>query len=268
MRESSTLPTDTVEPQALPPSGRYGNGNSIEYFYETSLFAADGEKRMERKQTKTFDFTPTREPHAMYKPRAAVTKKINLVDTAGQEWLPPVIIFDLDHPTVVAQRQPFTVNLVLKSPPAPDVFLHSWTIRLRETVCASLSDTLKESWITYQRLASEVHTSSLDAKPLINAMPTTVLDHLTVPDTCAASFTTQNLQLTYGLQVVVTLQCGTRSEELCFDTETVTVLGAELGSKGDQKEHEEIYDVFEHGPFETYKRRMGVQDALRQFNPT
>ena len=121
-------PFDDVEPQALPPSGTYGSGNSIEYYFETCLTAVNGTKRMVRKIKKNVDFTPTRQPQAMDIPRSTITDHVDFMDAAGPTGQSQ-ITFDLDYPTVVAQREPFDLSLILKSSPSPDLFLHSWTVQ-------------------------------------------------------------------------------------------------------------------------------------------
>lgn len=259
-------PFDYVKPQALPPSGKYGGGNSIEYYFETCLTAVDGTKSVERKTKKTIDFTPTREPEAMDMPRSTITKQVEFMGTAGPTGQSQIIV-DLDHPTVVTPREPFTLNLILKSLPSPDIFLHSWTVQLLESTCAFVSDTLKKSWTTDHTLGSEVHTNNFDARPLINALPKTVLEDLTVPGTCAASFATPNLQHTYRLQVVVTLQSGGQSQEVRYSTEAVTMLAAELGSKGLERESDEAYDFESDGPRVLYEGRLYPPTYARLFLP-
>ena len=258
-------PFDDVEPQALPPSGKYGSGNSIEYYFETCLTTMDGTKRMVRKIKKNIDFTPTREPQAMDMPRATITKQVELMDAAGPT-SQSQMIFDLEYPTVVAHREPFTLNLILKSLPSPDIFLHSWTVQLVESTCASVSDTLKEFWMTDHTLGSEVHINDFDARPLINASPKTVLENLTAPVTCAVSFATPNLQRTYSLQVIVMLQCGGQSQEMLYNTGNVTLLGAEVGSKGTEREYDEAYDPMD-GPREMFQGRLLPSAYVRLFKP-
>ena len=248
-------PFDDIEPQALPPSGKYGSGNSIEYYFETCLTATDGTKRMVRRIKKNIEFTPTREPEAMDMPRSTITNHVDFMDAAGPMGQSQMI-FDLEYPTVVAQREPFDLNLILKSSPSLDVFFHSCTVQLVENTCASVSDTLRESWMTEHTIGSEVHINDFDARPLINASPKTVLEYLTVPATCAASFATPNLQRTYSLRVIVMLQCGGQSQEMLYNTGNVTLLGAELGSKGMERETDEVYNPDMDGPREMFEGRL------------
>lgn len=256
-------PFDDVEPQLLPPSGNYGSGNSIEYFYEICLTAGNDTKRMVRKIKKNIDFTPTRAPQALDMPLSTITNQIEFMD-AAEPTRQFQMIFDLEYPTVVAQREPFTLNLILKSTPSPDIFLHSWTVQLVESTCASVPDTLKEHWMTDYTLGSEVHINDLDTRPLVNASPITVLEDLTVPGTCAVSFSTPNLQRTYSLQVVVVLQCGDQSQEMLYKTENVTLLGAEIGSDGKDREYDEAYDEDIHGPLEMLKGKLLPPAYLRR----
>ncbi|KAL2042088.1 hypothetical protein N7G274_005276 [Stereocaulon virgatum] len=175
------------------------------------------------------------------------------------------MIFDLEYPTVVAQREPFDLNLILKSSPSLDLFLHSWTANLVENTCASVSDSLKENWMAEHTLGSEVHINDFKARPLINPSPKTALEYLTVPATCAASFATPNLQRTYSLRVIVMLQCGGQSQELLYNTGNVALLGAEFGSKGIEREDDEVYNPDMDGPREMFQGRLAPSLYVRNY---
>ena len=119
--------------------------------------------------------------------------------------------------------------------------------------------------MTDHTLGSEVHINDFDVRPLINASPKTVLENLTVPATCAVSFTTPNLQRTYSLRVIVMLHCCGQSQEMLYNTGHVTLLGVELGSKGAERDSDGVYDPDMDGPREMFQGRLVPSLYVRHY---
>ncbi len=241
---------DRPTPQALPPSGEYGPGNRIDYSLDASL--VDEFTDSEIKATTKLEFVPTHEAEVS-DPQIFTTIQEMVLANPDGTLDPSTIKLARDSPRVVIQNQPFFLRLCLLHIPAPSVssapptvFLNSSVIQLLEKTCIQSEKNTKDQWTKKHTITSrdlsidpeagpfEITTQGLDMGSLLGSV--------CIPSTFASSFECINIQRTYGLEVSLAVVCGGKTYDIAFDLGPVTLLGAELGEVGRQREDGEAYD--------------------------
>jgi len=244
---------DRPKPHALPPSGDYGPGNSIDYSFEAIL--VDGFTNSEIKATTKIEFSPTREAEVS-DPQIFTTFSKNILANPDRYMNPSSLRLALDSPQVLIQDQDFPLRLRLLHKTArsvysvhsvpPTVLLRCCLVQLLENTFIQSEKSTRDQWTKKHTIAS--HGTSIHPKAGAPEITTQGLDMGSllqsprIPSNLASSFECVNIQRTYSLKVSLVVECGGETYDIAFDLSPVTLLGAELGDVGRNREEEEGYD--------------------------
>lgn len=274
--------SDTPTPQTLPPSGIFGPGNEIVYSIDVCLH--DEISDSEIKARKEVAFTPTREPEASGSKALTVIKAIKTSVSADSCWKEEVVELALSSPQVMIPDQPIDLNIrsVRKTqapttttllPPA--ILLKSALVKLLINTSIQSSGNTKEEHSHKHNIARFSSIDSNDEAPSItpHGLSLAKLCHeLKISPNFAASFATSNIQRNYALEILLVIEIGNNTFDVLFELGDVTLLGAELGSDGRDREMHESYDPDVHGIFVfdddgNYlgKSYPGTEEQLQEF---
>ncbi len=236
----------TPKAQALPPSGEFGSGNSITYSLEASLIEEN--YHHEIKASTTLEFSKTREFEAP-DPQIITIVQEKLLASQDSTLAPLRFNLTLDSPQVIIQEQPFPLMLQLShgnsrttSSPPTTVLFRSYLVQLLENTAIQSTNNTQDYWTNKHPIASW-DLSSLESNARAPSITTQGLDtevlihNLSIPLRYAPTFDCENIELTYGLEVSLTVEYAGETFDLGFDVGAMTVMAAEW--VGEERANEE-----------------------------
>ena len=242
---------DKPEPQALPPSGKFGSGSIITYNFQASL--TDKNSHSEIRATYPIGFTKTREAET---PDPQIITSIQELLIANQETTADQsgLKLALDSPMVIVQEQTFPLKLRLlqdephSTPfPPPTVLLRHILVQILETTLIQSDRDTEEHCMNKHAITSrdffsdDPNTGALNiTREGLNMGP--LLEDLKIGLELVPSFESPNIQRLYGLAVSLMVVCGGKTYILAFDLSLVTVLGAETSSMVRTRECADAWD--------------------------
>lgn len=229
------------QPQALPPSGNFGSGNTIAYKFEVILIDENSDRHIKADQD--FTFSVTREVQ-LPNPKMIITVQKRPFDgragLAGSQHLNLALECAIEH----VQGEPLSLWLKLvdrNEPSSAKVLLKSSTVQLIEKTAIQGDNHLENQWTDKYVIASRVFERDL---PTITTQATNLgalLHDPRIPLDHPPTFSCINIQCTYGMSILLLAEIeGCRTLEFQFDLDSVTLLPAEHSDTAWKKEVEEV----------------------------
>ena len=221
------------EKQALPPSGDFGQGNSIAYSVEISI--EDEISRKEITATAPLTFSPT---------RVIETPEVDMMTTAQVEFLAlqqnkTSIKLALDSPKIIVQENPFRLVLRLLNETVVGTVSKPPAIRLTSCLLLILEQTVTQSQSNIETSSTKDHViarqdvfcaGSPKEPPVIPKEGLDIAELLNRPiinSSFAPMFKIANIQRSYGMKVQLEVICDEEKVGFTFDLGLVSLLPAE-----------------------------------------
>ena len=218
------------KPQALPPSGEFGSGNTVTYSVEVLL--VDENSRQHIKSSKPLTFSMTREIEAP-DPEIITTISEQGLVSPGQS----TFKLALDGPRIIVPEQALPLNIRIVYGEAhitefsrPTVLLRSGLLQLLENTFIQSEDNTNDQWTNKHTISSVPQFGSNAEAPSITTQGLDLgllLQNPRISQHFPPSFASPNIQRTYGLLLSLIVECGGDTFELAFGIDPVTLLGAE-----------------------------------------
>lgn len=243
---------DAPKPQSLPPSGDYGSGNTIVYSFDVCL--VDEISDSEIKASTKVNFTPTREPEVSHPQSVTSVKEIELLAGPDSPLDASSLKLALASPQFIIQDQTFPLKLYslhevqaayLSSLHPPTILLKSALTQLLVNTSIQSGDNTREHRMDRRTVVNFSSTDSNAEAPYITMQELdlgALFQSLSISSVFASSFASPNIQRTYGLEILLVVESGGKTYDVVFKLGEVTLLGAELGGVGREREVKDSYD--------------------------
>ena len=236
------------QPQALPPAGSFGSGNTIVYKMEVNLIEEDSVRHIKAEQD--FTFSMTRTVPASDPMTTTIVHKRPIYRRAGSHD-PQHLTLGLRCTSEVVQGE--LLSLWIRRADenelsSANVLLKSSVVQLIEKTSIQGHGVLRDSCIEKYVIASRIYESGL---PAITTQATNLgalLHDPSISSSHPPSFSSPNIQRTYGISISLTVEVeGYKTYKVSFNLDSILLLPAERFDTAWQTEveEEELNDPFD-----------------------